>query len=33
MVMPGTPAEFGALIGREVARMRRAAQAANIHID
>jgi tripartite-type tricarboxylate transporter receptor subunit TctC len=33
MVTPGTPAEFGALIGREVARMRRAAQAANIHID
>jgi tripartite-type tricarboxylate transporter receptor subunit TctC len=33
MVMPGTPAEFGALIGREVARMRRATQAANIHID
>jgi tripartite-type tricarboxylate transporter receptor subunit TctC len=33
MVAPGTPAEFGALIGREVARMRRAAQAANIHID
>jgi tripartite-type tricarboxylate transporter receptor subunit TctC len=33
MVMPGTPAEFGALIGREVARMRRATAAANIHID
>jgi tripartite-type tricarboxylate transporter receptor subunit TctC len=33
MVTPGTPAEFGALIGREFARMRRAAQAANIHID
>jgi tripartite-type tricarboxylate transporter receptor subunit TctC len=33
IVMPGTPAEFGALIDREVARMRRAAQAANIHID
>jgi tripartite-type tricarboxylate transporter receptor subunit TctC len=33
IVAPGTPAEFGALIGREVARMRRAAQAANIHIE
>jgi len=32
-VMPGTPADFAALIAREAARMRRAAQAANIHIE
>jgi len=32
-VIRGTPADFAALIAREAARMRRAAQAANIHIE
>lgn len=32
-VTPGTPAQFSALIGREMTRMRRATQAANIRIE
>jgi tripartite-type tricarboxylate transporter receptor subunit TctC len=32
-VTPGTPAQFSALMGREIARMRRATQAANIRIE
>ncbi len=32
-VTPGTPEQFAALIRREYARMKRAAQAANIHIE
>lgn len=32
-VMPGTPAQFGDLVRREVARMRRATAAADIRID
>jgi tripartite-type tricarboxylate transporter receptor subunit TctC len=33
MVTPGTPAQFSALMNREIARMRRATQAANIRIE
>jgi tripartite-type tricarboxylate transporter receptor subunit TctC len=32
-VTPGTPAQFAALIGREITRMQRATQAANIRIE
>jgi tripartite-type tricarboxylate transporter receptor subunit TctC len=32
-VTPGTPAQFSALIGREMTRMQRATQAANIRIE
>lgn len=32
-VMPGPPAQFAALMGREIARMQRATQAANIRIE
>lgn len=32
-VTPGTPAQFSALIGREMTRMKRATQAANIRIE
>jgi tripartite-type tricarboxylate transporter receptor subunit TctC len=32
-VTPGTPAQFSALMSREIARMRRATQAANIRIE
>ena len=32
-VTPGTPAQFSALIGREMTRMKRATLAANIRIE
>jgi tripartite-type tricarboxylate transporter receptor subunit TctC len=32
-VTPGTPAQFSALMGREIARMQRATQAAHIRIE
>lgn len=32
-VTPGSPAQFSALIGREMTRMKRATQAANIRIE
>jgi tripartite-type tricarboxylate transporter receptor subunit TctC len=32
-VTPGTPAQFSELIGREITRMKRATQAANIRIE
>ncbi len=32
-VTPGTPAQFAALMSREIARMKRATQAANIRIE